>query len=151
MFLQLTKDSSDKDLGFLYTALTALSIDQQKHYFNNIKEVFPFHTNDIFDELIKFESEYESYIIRDNNINIGIIVLYYEFELKRAHLMEFFIYPEFRGRGFGTKSIEWMLEKLKEEGIESAMLAVIPFNESALRLYTKFGFVNICQDMYRKI
>ena len=49
------------------------------------------------------------------------------------------LYPEYRGRGIGTKLMQEMLKLLKEQGYEKASLAVQKANY-AVRMYKKVGF-----------
>lgn len=49
------------------------------------------------------------------------------------------MYPEYRGKGIGTKLMEEMLEYLKKQGYKSASLAVQKDNY-AVNMYTKVGF-----------
>ena len=49
------------------------------------------------------------------------------------------LYPEYRGRGIGTKMMQKMLKILKEQGYEKASLAVQKANY-AVNMYKKVGF-----------
>ncbi|MBR4582066.1 MAG: GNAT family N-acetyltransferase [Lachnospiraceae bacterium] len=49
------------------------------------------------------------------------------------------LYPEYRGRGIGTKLMQEMLKMLKEQGYEKASLAVQKANY-AVKMYKNVGF-----------
>jgi ribosomal protein S18 acetylase RimI-like enzyme len=55
------------------------------------------------------------------------------------------LYPEYRGRGIGTKLMEEMLKILKEQGYEKASLAVQKANY-AVRMYKKVGFETVDEN-----
>jgi RimJ/RimL family protein N-acetyltransferase len=46
-----------------------------------------------------------------------------------------------RGRGVGTALIEACVDWAREEGVHKLSLEVFPWNEAAIALYRKFGFV----------
>jgi ribosomal protein S18 acetylase RimI-like enzyme len=49
--------------------------------------------------------------------------------------------PEFRGQGYGTKLIHIALREARRFGFIRIELTVHADNESAIRLYDKFGFM----------
>ncbi|OGG51826.1 MAG: hypothetical protein A3F84_29080 [Candidatus Handelsmanbacteria bacterium RIFCSPLOWO2_12_FULL_64_10] len=51
-----------------------------------------------------------------------------------------FVDPAFRGKGIGTKLFELLLQETDRKGVD-CFLTVDPTNESALRLYERWGFV----------
>ncbi len=51
------------------------------------------------------------------------------------------VYPEFRGRGIGTRFLEAAEEKARGLGCPSLSLIVFEANEGAHRLYSRLGFV----------
>ena len=55
------------------------------------------------------------------------------------------LYPEFRGRGIGTKLMEEMLKLLKEQGYQKASLAVQKANY-AVSMYRKVGFETVDEN-----
>lgn len=52
-----------------------------------------------------------------------------------------FVDPDFRGKGIGTRLFELLLQATDRQGVD-CFLTVDPANESALRLYEKWGFVD---------
>lgn len=70
--------------------------------------------NYLEDELV------QSYFIYDDNQIIGFIVLQYvdeKYEVSPPmwYIVEFYILPEYRGRGYGTKTMEHFLDKHVED------------------------------------
>ena len=55
------------------------------------------------------------------------------------------LYKEYRGKGYGTKLMQAMLELLKAKGFKRASLAVQKANY-AVRMYEKVGFVTVDQN-----
>lgn len=53
-----------------------------------------------------------------------------------AYLRDFFVLPEYRGRGYGKAPVHAAMARLKAEGVHGVMLSTT----DAHRLYEKFGF-----------
>lgn len=58
-------------------------------------------------------------------------------------LEDVFVREEFRGRGIGSAAIEAAWAMLREKGLETMYLEVVPANEGAIRLYHRLGFTNL--------
>ena len=58
-------------------------------------------------------------------------------------LEDVFVREELRGRGIGGRAIELAWEMLRDKGLETMYLEVVPANAAAIRLYHKLGFVNL--------
>jgi len=52
------------------------------------------------------------------------------------------VWPEWRGRGVGTKLMQAQIDKARELGFNKAALLVDPENENARRMYRKLGFMD---------
>jgi len=59
-----------------------------------------------------------------------------------AHITNIAVHPEFRGIGVGSRILEHMIEDAVKKGIKKMTLEVRKSNESAIKLYQKYGFVN---------
>lgn len=53
------------------------------------------------------------------------------------------VFPEYRGRGFGSKILQALLEMAKQQGVASICLSCRVDNVAAMRLYERHGFVRI--------
>ena len=58
-------------------------------------------------------------------------------------LEDVFVREELRGRGIGSRAIELAWDMLREKGLETMYLEVVPAIEAAIRLYHKLGFTNL--------
>lgn len=58
-------------------------------------------------------------------------------------LEDLFVREELRGQGIGGRAIELAWEMLREKGLETMYLEVVPANEAAIRLYHRLGFTNL--------
>jgi ribosomal protein S18 acetylase RimI-like enzyme len=67
-------------------------------------------------------------------------VLHIKSNKKKAVLLAFGVVKEFQNKKIGTKILQKTLEELTIMGIETVTLIVQQSNESAIRLYKKFGF-----------
>lgn len=59
-------------------------------------------------------------------------------EMKRLYVR-----PQFRGRRIGNELVRQIIEDAKEIGYHFMLLDTLPFLESALHMYQKFGFYEI--------
>ena len=64
-------------------------------------------------------------------------------------LFDIIVDQKFRGRGFGRQIVESILSWGKQNGAQHSYLQVMLNNPSALRLYSKIGFVEKYQYWYR--
>lgn len=58
-------------------------------------------------------------------------------------LEDVFVREELRGRGVGSRAIELAWDLLREKGLETMYLEVVPANGAAIRLYHRLGFTNL--------
>lgn len=56
----------------------------------------------------------------------------------QGHVLNFYTYPEHRGKGYGKGLMEYMIDKAKERGIDRLFLNATAMGEP---LYRKCGFV----------
>ncbi len=57
-----------------------------------------------------------------------------------AYLEDFYLAPHVRGRGVGTKLLDYALQRAEGQRSDYIMLDVRADNSAAQRLYTRFGF-----------
>ncbi len=62
------------------------------------------------------------------------------FKGKRGHIISVAVLKEYRGQGIGRKMMEWVIEKLKQEGVDDVVLEVRLSNKVARNMYFKLGF-----------
>ena len=88
--------------------------------------------------------------LKDDKI-IGYIS--YQIMYERAELNYIFVKEEERKKGIASKMLEYMLNNIKEENIETIDLEVNSLNKKAINLYQKYGFktVNIRKKYYNGI
>jgi ribosomal protein S18 acetylase RimI-like enzyme len=93
------------------------------------------------------ESSFHHLLDYNWDINAGcprVVVVTYGFSLeyhgRDALVDEFFLRPEFRGRGVGRQALEFVAEFCRAQDISAVHLAVDHANERAQRVYRQFGF-----------
>ena len=59
-----------------------------------------------------------------------------------AYLEDFYLAPEARARGVGTKMLDYALQRAEGQRADQIMLDVRSANTAARRLYTRFGFAD---------
>lgn len=61
---------------------------------------------------------------------------------KRGTFARIGVSPEYQNRGVGTFLVDFILEKLKTRGFDGVRILVGVNNINAIKLYSKFGFIN---------
>lgn len=62
--------------------------------------------------------------------------------IDECHITNIALHPDYRGRGYGNKMVEALINKAFEEGISRMTLEVRKSNLVAQRLYEKYGFIS---------
>ncbi len=63
--------------------------------------------------------------------------------LDEGHILDLAVHPDFRRLGIATALVSHVIERLGEEGCRFIFLEVRESNSTALKMYAKFGFVQI--------
>jgi diamine N-acetyltransferase len=84
------------------------------------------------------------WLILDGDAAVGYIVLCFGYSLewlgRDAFVDEFYLREEYRGRGWGRKTMEFLEEAARVAGIRTLHLEVVQENTAARQLYRKLGF-----------
>lgn len=114
--------------------------------FNSI-DGYPFNASATMNNLEKFTSDPNLgrlWAIWSEQKIIGYFALTFgfsfEFRGRDAFLDELFLLPEFRSQGIGQKVLEFVFQEAKSLQIKCIHLEVEYHNETAVKLYQKFGF-----------
>ncbi len=67
-----------------------------------------------------------------------------------AYLEDFYLTKQARGRGVGTKLLDYALQRTEGQGCESIMLDVRTANTAAQRLYARFGFTASSSTLWKR-
>ena len=62
---------------------------------------------------------------------------------EEAQVTNVAVHPDYRGRGFGTELFAKLIETVKLLNVTAITLEVRPSNESAIKLYEKFGLRSV--------
>ncbi|HHY93686.1 MAG TPA: GNAT family N-acetyltransferase [Firmicutes bacterium] len=85
--------------------------------------------------------EFPFRIVRDDGKVLGIIAYRHLSRLQASAELGIELYPEYRGRGYGTEAVRTFLRYLfASMGLRRVWLRVFADNEPALRTYRKCGF-----------
>ncbi|MFL6207344.1 MAG: GNAT family N-acetyltransferase [Pyrinomonadaceae bacterium] len=95
-------------------------------------------------QLLADEALGRVWLIETDGDVAGYVVVTYGFSLEYhgcdALVDEFFLRPEFRGRGVGRQALEFVAEFCRAQGLSAVHLAVDHANARAQRVYRQFGF-----------
>ncbi len=85
-----------------------------------------------------------AWLILDGETAVGYIVLCFGYSLewlgRDAFVDEFYLREEYRGRGWGRRTMELVEEEARQAGIRTLHLEVMRQNTAALPTYRKLGF-----------
>lgn len=99
-----------------------------------------------FDELLKNGLHTENHCIyhvtdKDSEENVGIIWYSYRPEESQVFLYEIWMDPSFRGKGYGTLTMQELHRRSRELGARKVGLHVFGQNTGAIALYKRLGYV----------
>ena len=84
------------------------------------------------------------WLILDGGMPVGYVVLCFGYSLewlgRDAFVDELYLREEFRGRGWGRRTMAFVEEEARTRGVRALHLAVVKGNDTALQLYRKVGF-----------
>ena len=85
-----------------------------------------------------------AWLIHDEGVPVGYVVLAFGYSLewlgRDAFVDEFYLREEYRGRGWGRKTMAFLEASASSLGIRTLHLEVVRQNAAALDLYRKLGF-----------
>ena len=86
-----------------------------------------------------------AWLILDGAGAVGYVVLCFGYSLewlgRDAFVDEFYLLEEYRRRGWGRKTMEFVEEAARSAGVRTLHLEVVHENTAALQVYQKLGFV----------
>ena len=87
--------------------------------------------------------------IVDGETRVGSIwwTISERFGRKTAFIFDIVVHESHRRKGYATKTIEHLKEKVDLEGVEAISLHVFAFNSAAIALYKKLGFATTSMSM----
>lgn len=95
-------------------------------------------TRGIFIDSLK---SYDCWLMFEGNQQVGHGVI--NVILDEAHLLNITVKPESQGRGLGLRLLERLMQRARERQAGECFLEVRASNQSAYRLYERYGFNEI--------
>ncbi len=90
------------------------------------------------------------WLVYDEEVPVGYIALCFGFSIEFAGrdvtIDEFYILPEFRGKGLGSQALEQIKETARNLNVKAIHLEVARTNTRGMRLYSQANFVE--RDKY---
>jgi GNAT superfamily N-acetyltransferase len=84
------------------------------------------------------------WLILDGEAPAGYVVICFSYSLewlgRDAFVDEFYLLPEYRGRGWGRKTMAFVEEAARSLNVRALHLEVVRQNPAALQVYRKLGF-----------
>jgi len=122
-------------------------------------ERIPFHPFDVrrsLLQLVRDSSLGKAWILQVNGVAAGYVILAIGFDHevggRLGTITDFYLQPDFRGRGIGTETLARIEQEAVALGLEALELQVSDNNEQAKRLYRKMGFDAVDRiPMYKRL
>jgi putative acetyltransferase len=104
-------------------------------------------TDQMFETYQKDKAKY--FVVEHQNKVIGGagIARLDDFQGNTCELQKMYFLPVARAKGLGAQLITVCLDKAKEFGFENCYLETLPYMEAAVKLYKKYGFLNLDKPM----
>jgi GNAT superfamily N-acetyltransferase len=87
-----------------------------------------------------------AWLVLDSGTPVGYIILCFGYSLeylgRDAFIDEFYLIESHRGRGWGRKAVEFVVEQARQQNVRAIHLEVVRRNSAALEFYRKRGFVD---------
>ena len=84
------------------------------------------------------------WLILDGEAPVGYVVICFSYSLewlgRDAFVDEFYLLPEYRGHGWGHKTMSFVEEASQSLNVRALHLEVVRQNSAALQVYRKLGF-----------
>lgn len=86
----------------------------------------------------------QAWLILDGDVPVGYVVLCFGYSLewlgRDAFIDEFYLRVEYRGRGWGRRTMAFVEDAARSAGIRTLHLEVVQRNTTALQVYRHLGF-----------
>jgi diamine N-acetyltransferase len=83
-------------------------------------------------------------LILDSEVPVGYVVICFSYSLewlgRDAFVDEFYLLPEYRGHGWGRKTMAFVEDSARSLNVRTLHLEVVRQNAVALQVYRKLGF-----------
>lgn len=109
------------------------------HHDHNLFFVQKFQTVAAIEDQVK--NGYEYYLILSDGVCIGYFALQFNQEQAEMILSKLYLLKAFRGNGFGTHAMDFIIQRTNDRQITRSTLTVNRQNIDTIRWYEKYGYV----------
>lgn len=89
----------------------------------------------------------ETYLWFENDELVGSIQIYHNKEENCYEVERVMVAPQSQGKGYGKKLLNFVVAKLQQTHRTPIVLTVATCNDKAVKMYEKFGFVPVSEEM----
>lgn len=96
---------------------------------------------------LKNQAENENhrfYLVQEDGVFVGFTAIQPHGD--KLFLSKLYITKEFRGKGYGRRTLDFVLNEAKRENLKSVYLTVNRGNIPSIAVYEKYGFKKICEQ-----
>jgi len=105
---------------------------------HNIFFVKKFQTVEAICQQLK--TGYEYFLLNIDNYSIGYFGIHVDLVKSNLILSKLYILKEYRGLGYGTKAMDFIIERANDYKMKNIVLTVNRENEKTIKLYKRYGF-----------
>ena len=108
-----------------------------------MKEIIAYEM--IYNKDLKYQNDIicVPFLYLQNGVIIGAVSCY------ENELDDLIVEKSFQGQGIGQKLLLWGINHIKEQGYEEIVLHVAEWNQNAVKLYLKNGFIIVNREKVR--
>lgn len=99
----------------------------------------PWSRKDFWAEAVNENAVYVVGLVENKVVAYGGVWISFE----EAQVTNIAVHPDYRGQGIGTELFSKLIEEIKKRNVKAITLEVRPSNESAIKLYEKFGLKSV--------
>jgi ribosomal protein S18 acetylase RimI-like enzyme len=89
----------------------------------------------------------ETYLWFKDNELVGSVRVYHDRDKNCYEIERLMVALHAQGKGYGARLLRFMVAKLQETQRTPIVLTVAACNENAIKIYEKFGFATVSEDM----
>lgn len=143
-FSKVTTDEEVRDLANLASEIwheyfVSIISNEQIDYMVEKFQSYPAMTDQIHNQ------GYEYYFLTVQGAPVGYLGI--KQEEGKLFLSKFYIQNEHRGKGYGSRAMEFLVELCKQRGLTAIWLTVNRYNDSTIAVYEKKGFRTVREQV----
>ncbi len=142
MSIEIVEAYTYKDeIKVLFDEYTKMLIEGESEFKNYLELQNYDHETENLEE--KYGLPYGRLYLAHSNGNIAGCIALRKLDNENCELKRLYVKPEFRGNNIGSLLVKHIINEAKEIGYKHILLDTLPFLETAINMYKRYGFYEI--------